>query len=74
MYLLVICAIDVAWWIEPAGPPKREGFPFWLMDIGAILGIGGLYGLVFFWNLSKRPILPTNETFMLPEGHHHEHH
>lgn len=73
MYLLVICAIDVTWWIEPT-TEKHTSFPFWLLDIGAILGVGGLYGLVFFWHLGKRPLLPTNETFMLPEGHHHEHH
>ena len=73
MYLLVICAIDVTWWIEPT-TVKHTSFPFWLLDVGSILGIGGLFGMVFFWQLSKRPILPTNETFMLPEGHHHEHH
>jgi magnesium-transporting ATPase (P-type) len=73
MYLLVICAIDVTWWIEPT-TVKHTSFPFWLLDVGSILGIGGLFGLVFFWQLAKRPLLPTNETFMLPEGHHHEHH
>ncbi|HUR52803.1 MAG TPA: hypothetical protein VMZ71_01645, partial [Gemmataceae bacterium] len=73
IYLLIICAIDVTWWIEPT-TPKTHAPLFWLMDVGAILGVGGLFGLVFFTQLAKRPLLPTNETFMLPEGHHHEHH
>ena len=37
IFLCVICAIDVVWWIEPTF--REDGTPlFWLMDIGAILG------------------------------------
>jgi hypothetical protein len=73
-YLLVICAIDVVWWIEPTQPSVGR-FPFWiLMDLGAILGIGGLFGLVWIWHLKQRPLIPASQVFLLPEGHHHEHH
>lgn len=73
MYLLVICAIDVVWWIEPT-QPYAGGFPFWLvMDLGAILGIGGVFGLVWIWQLKKYPLIPASQVFLLPEGHH-EHH
>jgi hypothetical protein len=73
IYLLVICAIDVMWWITPAIPHEGE-FLFVLMDIGALAGIGGVWGLYFIWQLRQRPLLPVNETYMLPEGHAHEHH
>jgi hypothetical protein len=76
IYILVVCAVDVVWWIEPTA--KHEGQPlFWLMDVGAILGIGGVWGLFFIAQLKKRRLLPMNELYMLPEGHDdhggHEH-
>jgi hypothetical protein len=71
--ILVVCAIDVMWWIEPSTPHEGR-FPFWVMDIGAILGIGGIWGLVWVWQLKQRPLLPASQVFLLPEGHHHEHH
>jgi hypothetical protein len=72
VFLLVICGVDVVWWIAPANP---QGWNFyWVMDIGAVLAIGGLWALFFFYQLRQAPILPTDETFLLPEGHHHEHH
>ncbi|HJZ56486.1 MAG TPA: hypothetical protein VKE74_16085 [Gemmataceae bacterium] len=78
LYLLVVCAVDVAWWLEPAVP--HEGQPlFWVMDIGALVGIGGLWGVFFIYQVKKRRLLPVNELYMLPEDHdhaenNHEHH
>lgn len=71
-YLVVICAIDVTWWIAPALP--AESSFFWLMDVGAIIGIGGLWSLVWISQLRKRPLIPASQIFLLPEGDHHEHH
>lgn len=71
-YLLVICAVDVIWWIAPAIP--AESAFFWLMDVGAIIGIGGVWGLFWIWQLKQRPLIPASQVFLLPEGHHHEHH
>jgi hypothetical protein len=71
IYLLVFCAVDVVWWVEPTIP--HHGLLFLLMDVGAIAGIGGLWGLMFINQLKKRPLLPRNELYQLPEGHH-EHH
>jgi hypothetical protein len=71
IYLLVFCGVDVAWWVEPTFP--HESPLFILMDVGAIAGIGGLFGWMFIHQLKKRPLLPTNEVYQLPEGHH-EHH
>jgi hypothetical protein len=72
LYLCVLCAIDVVWWIAPARPQYWDFY--WLMDAGAIIGLGGVWGLFFVWQLKQRSILPTDQTFMLPEGHHHESH
>jgi hypothetical protein len=73
LLLLTVCALDVTWWIEPSFP-EHSNFPFWLMDIGAIAGIGGVWGLYFIWQLRQRSLLPTNALYRLPEGHSHEHH
>lgn len=73
VYLLIICAVDVMWWIEPS-TPHEGNFPFWVMDLGAIMGIGGIWGLAWIWQLKQRPLLPASQVFLLPEGHQHEHH
>jgi hypothetical protein len=73
LFLLVICAVDVIWWIAPAVTPHGN-FPTWLMDVGAVVGIGGVWGLYFIWQLRRRPLFPDNQAFLLPEGHHDGHH
>jgi hypothetical protein len=70
-YLLVVCAVDVVWWVEPTYP--HHGPLYVLMDAGAVIGIGGVWGLVFLGILKKRPLFPVNEQHYLPEGHG-EHH
>ena len=72
IYLMVFCAVDVVWWVEPTLPHDHSLYI--LMDVGAIVGVGGLFGWMFLSHLKKRPLLPTNELYQLPEGHHHEHH
>lgn len=71
--LLVICAIDVIWWIEPARSHDGQ-FVFWIMDIGAILGVGGLTGWMFVHQLSRKPLMPIHEGKWLAEDHHGEGH
>jgi hypothetical protein len=73
LYLLVVCAVDVCWWIEPSAQHEHQ-FLYLLMDLGATVGIGGVFGFAFVALLKKRPILPTNQVYMLPEGHHDGHH
>jgi len=73
MYLCVICAIDVVWWIEPS-MENPSGFPYFLMDIGSIVGIGGLFAIFWIRNLKQRPLFPASQAFLLPEGHHVGHH
>lgn len=71
--LLVICAVDVFWWIEPT--ESHEGHPlFWTLDIAALAAIGGVY---VWWFLGQMPtgddLLPKHEKHLLVEGHD-EHH
>ena len=73
IYLCVICAIDVVWWIEPVQASESR-FPYFLMDIGSIVGIGGLFTAVWIGYLKQRPLFPASQAFLLPEGHHHGHH
>jgi hypothetical protein len=72
IFLLAICAVDVVWWIQPTHPHVGY-YPFYLADLGAIIGIGGVFGLAWIWQLKKRPLIPASQVFLLPEGHH-EHH
>lgn len=70
IYLCVICGVDVVWWIEPA--LLHEGyFPFWLMDVGAIVGLGGIWGLLWLYFLQQRSLVLHAQTFWLPEAHTH---
>lgn len=71
MYLLCVCAVDVVWWVEPTF--EHYSPLSLLMDFGSIVGIGGVWGLLFLYQLKKRPLFPANEAYLLPEGHH-EHH
>ena len=71
LYLLVVCAVDVVWWVEPTYPHHSPLYV--LMDAGAVIGIGGVVGLMFLAALKKRPLFPLNEQYYLPEGHG-EHH
>ena len=71
-YLMAICAVDVIWWIAPSAP--QHDFPACLMDVGAVLGVGGIWLLYFVYQMKRRPIFPDNQAFLLPEGHTHEHH
>ena len=69
--LLTVCAADVCWWIVPSVPHEHT----WMhlpMALGAILGLGGVWGLVFCRELTKRAILPTNREgrFLAAWGHH----
>lgn len=71
VYLVVVCTVDVVWWIEPAFT-SATSLPYWLMDLGAIIGIGGIWGLYFFRELRRYPLLAASALYRLPEGHDHE--
>lgn len=68
---LTVCACDVCWWILPNVPYKTSlHLP---MAFGAILGVGGIWGMYFCGQLAKRPLIPSNHEarFLQTWGHGH---
>jgi hypothetical protein len=70
--LLTVCALDVIWWILPSVPHAEKAYFHLPMALGAIVGVGGLWGLAFSRELGKYPILVSNHEgkFLANWGHH----
>jgi hypothetical protein len=68
--LMAMRFIDVFWWIEPAYPHDGQ-YLFWLLDLAAVAGLGGIWIWVFLWQLKKQPLLPVFDP-SLEEALHHE--
>jgi hypothetical protein len=60
--LLVMRFIDLFWWIEPAYSHEGQHL-YWLLDIAAMVGIGGVWVWWFLARLQRRPLLPINEPY-----------
>ena len=52
VYLLVVTAVDVVWWVEPTH--LHSSVWFVLMDVGALLGIGGIWATAYVYFLRHR--------------------
>ena len=74
MYLLVICAIDVMWWIAADPAPARALPVLARWTSGRSWASAACWGCSSIWQLKQRPLFPASQVFLLPEGHHHEHH
>lgn len=61
--ILVMRFLDLLWWIEPAFPHQGQYF-FWLLDVAALVGLGGVWSLWFLRQLQQRPLLPTHGPFL----------
>ncbi|HJT75608.1 MAG TPA: hypothetical protein VJ739_00235 [Gemmataceae bacterium] len=68
--LLVMRFVDIFWWVEPAYAHQGQ-WAFWLLDLSAWVGLGGLWVAFFLWQLKRRPLLPPNDPY-LPEVLRHE--
>ncbi len=70
--VLAMRYLDLIWWIEAS---YSDGLSFyWILDIAAVVGLGGLWVWWFLRELRKRPLLPLHDPYMaeyLPEGGHH---
>jgi hypothetical protein len=62
--LIVMHLVDVYWMVAP--PFEPGGPAFSLLDLGAVLGFGGLWLALFGWHLASRPILPPNDPRLQP--------
>jgi hypothetical protein len=69
--VLVMRFFDVLWWIEPAfGQPP--GF-FLLLDVAAVVGVGGIGTWWFLRQLERRPPLPLIELALREPSNHGVH-
>jgi hypothetical protein len=60
--------LDLFWWIEPA---FEDGVSFYfLVDIAALIGLGGIWIWYFLNQLAKRPLLPLHDPGLLGEPSH----
>ena len=84
LWVLVMRLLDVLWMVAPTNYPAPEhvdakiaGMPNWL-DPFALLGLGGLWAVVFIWILSRQPLVPrayhTDYEVLLNQDHGHEKH
>jgi hypothetical protein len=55
--LLVMRFIDVFWWIEPAYDHEL-GYIFWLLDVAAVVALGGIWVWWFLRELGKHSLIP----------------
>jgi hypothetical protein len=69
LLILVMRYLDVFWWIEPA---FSDGVSFFvLVDLAALVGLGGIWIWHFLHQLGKLPLLPLHDP-TLAEGLAHE--
>ena len=71
--VLAMRFLDVFWWVEAA---FAGGMSFyWLLDLAALVGLGGIWVWWFLWQLRQRPLLPLHDPYQpeyLPEAICHE--
>jgi hypothetical protein len=68
MLVLFMRAVDLFWWIESSFP--RDMLLYWLLDVAAVVGLGGIWIWYFVHQLKRRPLLPRNDPYLveyLPE-------
>jgi hypothetical protein len=61
--LLVMRFLDMFWWIEPAFDHEGKYF-YWLLDLAAWVGVGGLSVWWFLGQLRSRPLLPFKDPYL----------
>jgi hypothetical protein len=70
--VLVMRFVDIVWWVEAAFP---DGMSVWLLlDVAALVGLGGIWLWCFLWTLGRRPLLPRHDPDLseaLAEVPHH---
>ena len=57
--LMVMSFVDMYWIVDPAF--EKSGPRLHLLDLFAVVGIGGLWVGAFFWQLKKWPLLPQHD-------------
>src|SRR5262249_20705482 len=61
--ILLMRFLDLLWWIEPAFSHEGQHL-FWLLDVAAVVGLGGIWVWWFVRQLQRRPLLPVHGPFL----------
>jgi hypothetical protein len=59
LLILAMRYLDIFWWIEPAFPGSMSFYV--LVDIAALIGLGGIWIWYFLNQLGKLPLLPLQD-------------
>jgi hypothetical protein len=74
--ILVMRFVDLLWVVEPNFVSVNFRAGWILMDVAAVLGLGGLWLALFFRQLSRWPLMPLNDPQLpsvLEQMHEHHH-
>jgi hypothetical protein len=66
LLVLAMRVVDLFWLIVPA---YRVGLSVHLLDVAALVGVGGVWLWVFLWQVQQRPLLPVHAP-PAEEDHH----
>jgi hypothetical protein len=61
MWMMAVTLVDVYWLIVPAFPNMKSGPRVSLVDIFAVIGIGGVWLGSYMLQLKKMPLLPLHD-------------
>ncbi len=74
LFVVFMRVVDLFWLIVPAftqaDGKTREGLGVHLLDVTALIGVGGAWLGTFLWQLRARPLLPAHAP-PSEEGNHH---
>jgi len=80
VWMLILSLVDVYWLVVPAYQPNGPDFRHpvtVLLELSALLGVGGLWLAAFYTELRKLPLLPLHdprfETFLEHQRLEHQH-
>ena len=61
VFVLVMRVIDLIWTIGPVF--RHQGSTIHWLDFAAVIGLGGIWTMVFFTNLAGRALLPAHDPY-----------
>jgi hypothetical protein len=65
--VLAMRFVDVLWWVEPAFPHDGPA-PFWLLDVAALVALGGVWVWWFAGRLRRVSLEPVRDPNQCEEG------
>ncbi|HXX43724.1 MAG TPA: hypothetical protein VEJ38_03275 [Candidatus Acidoferrales bacterium] len=60
-WMLVVTLVDVYWLVVPAFENEHKTAAFRLLDVFAVIGLGGIWLAAFYGQLKKLPLLPLHD-------------